>query len=103
VNGVPIRLTEERWFQIGKDHPELKRLRRLVLHTVAQPQRLFFWPRTGDLAAMAEFSELAKHGITANLIVHYGESSDRGGFIVTAFAMSRRRMQRRFRRWQRLK
>jgi hypothetical protein len=52
---------------------------------------------------MAEFSELAKHGITANLIVHYGESSDRGGFIVTAFAMSRRRMQRRFRRWQRLK
>jgi hypothetical protein len=103
VNGVPIRLTEERWFHIGKHHPELRRLRRLVLHTVAQPEHLFFWPRTGDLAAVAEFSELVKLGLSANLVVHYRESSDRGGFIVTAFPMSRRRIQRRFSRWQRLK
>jgi len=103
AKGVPIRLTEEGWFHIGKHHPELRRLLRLVLQTVAQPEHLFFWPRTGDTAAVAEFPELVKLRLAPNLVVDYRETSDRGGFIVTAFPISRGRMQRKFRRWQRLK
>lgn len=101
--GVPIRLTEERWFHITKHHPELKKQHRLVLQTVAQPSHVFLSPRTRDLAAVAEFPQLAKLGLARHLVVHYREIADRDGFIVTAFPISKRRMRRKFIRWERLK
>ena len=96
-------MTEERWFHVTKHHPELKRLRRLVLRTVAQPKSVFLFAKTGDLAAVAQFAELAKLGLSSNLVVHYRELSNQDGFIVTAFPISSRRMRRKFTRWQRLK
>ena len=41
--------------------------------------------KTKDFAAIAEFPELRRLGLASNLVVHYGEVSDRDGFIVTAF------------------
>ena len=102
-NGVPVRLTEERWFHITKHHPELKKFRSLVLDAVNHPNRLFLFARTGDMAAVAQFRQLVRLGVASNLVVHYKEVSDRDGFIVTAFPMSKQRMRRRFSRWQRLK
>jgi len=103
AKGVPIRLTEERWFHIAKHHPELKKQHRLILQTVARPGRVFLSPKTGDLAAVAEFPQLAELGLARHLVVHYREISDRDGFIVTAFPISRGRMRRKFIRWQRLR
>ena len=39
-NGVPIRLTDERWVHITEEHCELAGLRLEVLETVANPSRV---------------------------------------------------------------
>ena len=39
-NGVPIRLTDERWTHISEEHCELAGLRLEVLETVANPDRV---------------------------------------------------------------
>ena len=103
VNGIPIRLTEERWYHITKHHPELKGIRPLVLRTISFPQLLFYSASTSDLAAVAELPELAQLRLAPNLVVHYKEISNRDGFIVTAFPISKVRMHLRFKNWQRLK
>lgn len=103
ANGVPIRLTEERWFHITKHHPELKRTRSLVLRAVSRPERLFYFAVAKDLAAVVRSTLLARRKIASNLVVHYREVSDRDGFIVTAFPISQARMWREFRNWQRLR
>lgn len=103
MNGVPIRLTEERWFHITKHHPELRKYHGLVLKAITRPSHIFVSARTKDLAAVAEFSELVKLGLAPNLVVHYREISDGDGFIVTAFPICERRMWRKFHRWQRLR
>lgn len=36
-NGVPIRLTDERWAHMTEEHDELADLRQEVLQTVAEP------------------------------------------------------------------
>jgi len=103
VNGVPIRLTEERWYHITKHHPELREFRGLVLTAVAYPKQLFSFSGIGDFAATAKFAQLASAGLASNIIVHYKEISNRDGFIVTAFPMSDRRIRRSFSRWRRLR
>jgi len=96
-------LTEERWFHVTKHHPELRKLRRLVLRTLAQPGSVFLFAKPGDFAAVAQFAELTKLGLSSNLVVHYRELSNQDGFIVTAFPISKTRMRRKFSRWLRLK
>jgi hypothetical protein len=98
-----MRLTEERWFHIVKHHPELKKHHVLILKAVTRPSHILVYARTKDLAAVAEFAELVKLGLAPNLVVHYKETSDRDGFMVTAFPISEGRMWRKFRRWQRLR
>jgi hypothetical protein len=39
-NGIPIRLTDERWAHITEEHNELAGMRLDVLETVAQPLRI---------------------------------------------------------------
>jgi hypothetical protein len=75
----------------------------LVLRTVALPEHVYVFPRTGDLAAVSRFLKLTRVGLASNLIAHYREVSNRDGFIVTAFPISSARMKRRFNQWQRLK
>jgi hypothetical protein len=37
-NGVPVRLTDERWLHIISRHPEMRELRDRVLETLASPK-----------------------------------------------------------------
>jgi hypothetical protein len=39
-NGVAIRLTDERWSHITEEHTELAGLKRDVLETVSEPERI---------------------------------------------------------------
>ena len=81
-NGVPIRLTEERWAHIVEEHSELAGLLFEVLETVQDPQ----WirgGREGELIAGRE-SEPGKW-----FVVFYREASREDGFIITAFLTRR--------------
>jgi hypothetical protein len=76
-NGVPIRLTDERWAHITEEHGELAGLRLEIMETVANPTEIFAGNR-GELLAVREV-EPGKY-----LVVVYRESQQ-DGFIITAF------------------
>lgn len=82
-NGVPIRLTDERWAHIIEEHGELAGLRSEVLETVSEPERIVAG-RAGELLAVRKL-ERGKW-----LVVVYRELGD-DGFVITAFLTSRRR------------
>ena len=76
-NGVPIRLTDERWVHVTEEQSELAGLRLEVLETTANPTEIFAGNR-GELLAVREV-EPGKY-----LVVVYRESQH-DGFIITAF------------------
>ncbi|SRR6266545_3807464 len=82
-NGVPIRLTDERWTHIIEEHGELADLRQEVLQTVAEPERIVEG-KAGELLALREL-ENGKW-----LVVVYRELVD-DGFVITAFLTRRLR------------
>jgi hypothetical protein len=82
-NGVPIRLTDERWAHITEEHDELAGLRQEVLQAVAEPERIVEG-RAGELLALREL-EKGKW-----LVVVYRELGD-DEFIITAFLTRRLR------------
>jgi len=77
TNGVPIRLTDERWVHVTEEHNELAGLRLEVLETVAHPTEILAGNR-GELLAVREV-EPGKY-----LVVVYREFQQ-DGFIITAF------------------
>lgn len=81
VNGVPIRLTDERWTHVTEEHAELAGMRFDVLETVAEPNRVL---------AGAEGEHLAIREVEAGkwLVVVYREL-DADGFVITAFLTRR--------------
>ncbi len=76
-NGVPIRLTDERWAHITDEHGELAGMRLEILETVSQPVRILAGG-AGELLAIREI-EVGKF-----LVVVYRELEN-DGFIITAF------------------
>ena len=80
-NGIPIRLTHERWAHIVEEHSELAGLRAEVLEVVVQPLKIVAG-NGGELLALAE-SERGKW-----LVVAYKEV-EHDGFIITAFLTTR--------------
>jgi len=76
-NGVPIRLTGERWAHIVDEHGELAHMQQEVLETVEQPERILAG-RAAELLAVREV-ETGKC-----LVVVYSEVEN-DGFIITAF------------------
>ena len=75
-NGVPIRLTEERWFHIVESHDELAGLSDEVLLTVEDPDFIVRgW--SDELLAVRKIND-------KYLIVVYKELEN-DGFIITAF------------------
>ena len=91
-NGVPIRLTDERWAHITEEHCELAGLRLEVLETIADPSRILAG-REGELLAVREIS-VGKH-----VVVVYREF-DNDGFIITAFLTSKiKSLNRRTQLW----
>jgi hypothetical protein len=77
VNGVPIRLTDERWEHILDSHPELASFRETLLAAVENPDYILAG-RRGALAAVVVL------GRRAFLHVFYVEKSRRDGFILSA-------------------
>jgi len=80
-NGVPVRLTEERWCHIIERHETLASQKELVLEVIANPDRILEG-NEGALLAVRTL-ELDKW-----LVVVYREN-DNDGFIITAFATRR--------------
>lgn len=78
VNNVPIRLTDERWYDhILVDHPEMSGYMDDVLATVSNPEYILRIYR-GARAAVASFGSDFLH-------VYYREVDSTDGFIITAF------------------
>ncbi|MGH7961377.1 MAG: hypothetical protein ACRERD_06065 [Candidatus Binatia bacterium] len=91
-NGIPIRLTDERWMHITEEHDELTDLRQEVLSTIAEPERIVEG-KNGELLAMRELED------GKWLVVVYRELGD-DGFVITAFSTRRvRSLEKRKQLW----
>ena len=86
INGIPIRLTTERWQHIISRHPEMASQREQVVETVAKPDMV----QQGDFGALLAIRFYATTPLTSKLlVVAYREISSEDGFIVTAYLTSR--------------
>ena len=80
-NGIPIRLTDERWAHITDEHCELAGLRLEVMNSVENPLKIF----KGGLGGMIAVREIEEGKFLA---VIYRET-EKDGFIITAFLTRR--------------
>jgi len=80
-NGVPIRLTDERWTHITEEHCELAGMRLEVLDIIVNPFKIVEG-KEDELLALQEV-EPKKY-----LVVVYRELK-KDGFIITAFLTRR--------------
>lgn len=90
VNGVPIRLTEERWAHIVDNKPYMKPHRERILIAIENPT----WVLRGYAGALVAVLSLSKQRF---LNVVYREISRVDGFIITAFIS--RKVNRRNTLW----
>ena len=90
-NGVPIRITEERWFHIVENHDDLAGYYDEVLQTIEDPD-LILRGHGGALIAVKVL------GRRKYLAVIYKELSRKDGFVITAYFTSQ--ISRRLIRWQ---
>jgi hypothetical protein len=91
-NGIPIRLTAERWAYITEQHCEMAGWQDEVLETVFQPERILAGS-DGECLAVRQV-EPGKW-----LVVVYRELID-DGFVITAFLTHRiRSLERRTQLW----
>ena len=80
-SGVPIRLTEGRWFHIVEHHNNLAGHSNDVLNTIENPDIILKgW--TGELLAVKEIND-------KYIIAAYKEIPKSDGFIITAFFTSK--------------
>ncbi len=94
-NGVPIRLTEERWLHITEEHSEMAGYYFEVLETVHEPEAIYEG-KSEELLAIKEI-ESGKY-----LVVVYKEVSKEDGFVITAFLTRRiKQLERRAKLWPR--
>jgi hypothetical protein len=80
-NGIPIRLTSERWAHITEGHNELAGMRDDVLEAVASPKKIL----AGNDVELLALREVESGKL---LVVAYRESES-DGFIITAFVIRR--------------
>ena len=93
VNGVMIRLPEERWQHITEEHTEMTDYLDETLKTIQKPLAVFEG-NAGELLAAREI-EAGKY-----VIVAYREISAEDGFIITAFLTRRwNQIERRKKLW----
>jgi hypothetical protein len=85
-NGVPVRLTEERWQHIVRRHPEMEDQHELVLETLAEPDMI----QQGDFGELLAVRFYPETPLTRKfLVVAYREVNPDDGFILTAYLTSR--------------
>ena len=92
ISGKSSRLTDERWSHITEEHEEVAGMRKEVLETISNPERILLGG-DGELLALREVTE-GKYLMTV-----YKELSE-DGFIITAFLTRRiKRLERRRQIW----
>lgn len=92
MDGVPIRLTHERWFHIVENHDDLAGYYEDVLDIVENPDLILRGYR-GSLIAVRNY------GHQRYLMVVYRQVSAKDGFIITAYFT--RNIDRRKALWSR--
>lgn len=80
INGIPIRLTYERWFHIVENHDELSSRFHEVLDVVENPD-IIIRGNKGVLKAAKNI------GRKKWLTVVYRELSKHDGFVITAYIL----------------
>jgi hypothetical protein len=90
VNGVPIRLTEERWEHIVNNKPYMEKYYDKVLEAIEKPT----WILRGYAGALVAVLSVGKQSY---LHVVYREISHNDGFIITALIS--RKVNRRMIIW----
>lgn len=94
-NGVPLRLTDERWLHITEEHSEMAGYYYEVLEVVCEPEGIY-GGNSGELIASREI-KAGKH-----LVVVYKELNKDDGFIITAFLTRKiKQLERRVKLWPR--
>jgi len=94
VNGITIRLPDERWVHITEEHSEMAGYLYDVLETIQEPLAVFEGS-AGELIAVREI-EPGKY-----LVAVYRETGKEDGFIITAFLTKRwKQFERRKKVWQ---
>ncbi len=83
VNGVPIRLSYERWYHIVENHDDLASTFHEVLDIVEKPD----FVTRGSHGALKAVRGMG-HGKW--MVVVYRELSRRDGFVITAYLLSKR-------------
>jgi hypothetical protein len=83
VNGVPIRLSYERWYHIVENHDDLASTFHEVLDTIEEPEIVV----RGSHGALKAGRSM---GRKKWLVVIYRELSKRDGFVITAYFLARK-------------
>lgn len=92
-NGVPIRLTDERWLHITEEHSEMAGSYFEVLETIEAPSAIYEG-KAEELLAVSKIEP------KQYLVVVYKETSDEDGFVITAFFTSKiKKIERRTMLW----
>lgn len=96
-NGVPIRLSNERWDHIARRHPEMRWQRARVLDVIAAPDVV----QRGDYGArLAARYYNQPPAVGLFVVAVYREISEDDGFVITAY-LARRLSSRREVLWSR--
>lgn len=81
-NGIPIRLTQERWRHIAARHPEMESQEAKVLETLNSPDLL----QEGDLGTLIALKLYPETPLTRKyLVVIHRELGETDGFVLTAY------------------
>ena len=91
-NGVPVRLTDERWQPIITRHPEMLGLQEQVLETVSEPDLI----QQGDYGELLAIRFYPETPLTSKfLVVAYREMGSDDGFVLTSYLTNRPSPRRR--------
>lgn len=93
VNGVPIRLTSERWLHIVENHDDVAGYYDDILTVIEEPE-LILPGHNGSLIAIQNY------GRHRYLAVVYRELSSDDGFVITAYFTNK--VDRRKALWPRM-
>ncbi len=93
VNGILIRITEERLNYVYTGYPEMKGCENLIVETIETPDLVL----EGDYGALLAVKKYEKTPVSENkyLVVVYKESSD-DGFLITSY------FTRRYAKWRKV-
>jgi hypothetical protein len=82
VDGVPVRLTAERWLHIVENHDDLAGYYEDILATIEDPDVVLSGQRNSRIAVKS-------YGRKRYLAVIYRQTSKTDGFVITAFFTDR--------------